>query len=425
MKLRASLASNWAFRHNIGDARMKNEPMSPRWAPGTKLIAGFTLVALVAFALGKFQAYLPPVIMTFLLVYLLYPVAKFFEARLRINWGLSIALVYLLLIAVIAGLATISGFELVSQVQSLIGFIQSSLEQLPEFVRDISERTIVIGPLVLELNALDLSSLSRQILDASSALLSSSGNLVGVVAGTALNTLLWGLFILIASLFILGESKGLADDIVRINAYDYTADLQRAKQELANIWNSFFRGQLTVIATAIVAYAFLLNILGVRFAFGLAFLIGAARFFPYVGAGISWVTLVLVTFFQASRPFGLTDISYVLLVFGLAFALDVLVDYFIYPRVMGNALRVHPAGVLFSAIIGYSLLGILGVILAAPMLATLQLMGRYVIRKLFDVDPWAGLDEQKTPSISLQEQFANWREKALQIRQKISKKIGK
>lgn len=404
---------------------MKSEPISPRWPPATKLIAGFTLVAIIAFALGKFQAYLPPVIMTFLLVYLLYPVAKFFEARLRINWGLSITLVYLLLVAAIVGLATISGFELVSQVQSLIGFIQSSLEQLPVFVRDISERTIVIGPLVFELNALDLSSLSRQILDASSTLLSSSGNLVGVVAGTALNTLLWGLFILIASLFILAESKGLADDIIRIDAYGYAADLQRAKQELANIWNSFFRGQLSVIGTAIVAYAILLNILGVRFAFGLAFLIGAARFFPYVGAGVSWVTLVLVTFFQASKPFGLSDLSYVALVFGLSFALDVLVDYFLYPRVMGNALRVHPAGVLFSAIIGYSLLGILGVILAAPMLATLQLMGRYVIRKLFDVDPWEGLDEQKTPTISLQQQFANWHEKALQIRQKISKKIGK
>lgn len=404
---------------------MKNEPISPRWAPGTKLIAGFTLVAIIAVALGKFQAYLPPVIMTFLLVYLLYPVAKFFETRLRINWALSIALVYLLLVAVIVGLATISGFELVSQVQSLIGFIQSSLEQLPGFVRDISERTILVGPLVFELNALDLNSLSRQILDASSALLSSSGNLVGAVAGTALNTLLWTLFILIASLFILAESKGLADDIVRINAYGYTEDLQRAKQELANIWNSFFRGQITVIVTAIIAYAILLNILGVRFAFGLAVLIGAARFFPYVGAGVSWVTLVLVTFFQASKPFGLTDLSYVALVFGLSFALDVLVDYFIYPRVMGNALRVHPAGVLFSAIIGYSLLGILGVILAAPMLATLQLAGRYVIRKLFDADPWEGLDEQKTPTISLQQQFANWHKKALQIRQKISKKIGK
>jgi predicted PurR-regulated permease PerM len=404
---------------------MSTEPQSPRWTPTTKLIAGFTLVAVIAFALAKFQAFLPPLIMTFLLVYLLYPAAKFFEGKLRISWGLAIAIIYLVLIAIIIGLATISGFELVSQVQSLIKFIETSLMELPEFMRDISDRTIEIGPLVFEMSALDLNSLSRQLLDAASALLSGSGNLVGTVAGTALSSLLWGLFVLIASMFILLESKGLPEGILRINAYDYTADMQRAKMELANIWNSFFRGQLTVIGAAIVAYAILLNILGVRFAFGLALLIGAARFFPYIGPGIGWITLVLVTFFQVNKPFGMADLPYVALVFGLAFAVDVCFDYFIYPRVMGNALKVHPAGVLFSAIIGYNLLGILGVVLAAPMLATLQLIGRYVVRKLFDVDPWEGLDEQKATAPTLREQLATLWSKALQIRQKIKQKIGK
>jgi predicted PurR-regulated permease PerM len=404
---------------------MSAKSESPHWTATTKLIAGFTLVAVIAFALAKFQAYLPPLIMTFLLVYLLYPVAKFFEGKLHLNWALAIALVYLILIALLVGLATISGVELVSQVQSLIRFIETSLAQLPEFVRDISESSIEIGPLVFDMSALDLNSLSRQLLDAASGLLSGSGNLVGAVAGTALNSLLWGLFILIASMFILLESRGLPEGILRINAYDYTADLQRAKMELANIWNSFFRGQLTIIAAAIVVYSILLNILGVRFAFGLAFLIGAARFFPYVGPGIGWITLVLVTFFQVNKPFGMADLPYVALVFALAFAVDVCFDYFIYPRVMGNALKVHPAGVLFSAIIGFNLLGILGVVLAAPMLATLQLMGRYVVRKLFDVDPWEGLDEQKSTAPSFRQQLAALWAKALQIRQKIERKIGK
>jgi predicted PurR-regulated permease PerM len=408
-----------------GEKIMTTETKSPRWTPTTKLIAGFTLVAIIAFALAKFQAFLPPIIITFLLVYLLYPVVNFFKDKLRMGWGLALVLVYLVLIALLVGLATISGFELVSQVQSLIKFIETSLMQLPEFMRDISERTIEIGPLVFEMSALDLNTVSRQLLDASSAIFSGTSGLVGTVAGTALSSLLWSLFILIASFFILFESRGQAEEIVRITAYGYTEDLQRMKKELANIWNSFFRGQITVIAGAILAFAILLNILDVRFAFGLALLIGSARFFPYVGAGIGWTTLILVTLFQTSKPFGLSDFSYVALVFALAFAVDVCFDYFIYPRVMGNALKVHPAGVLFSAIVAYTLLGILGVILAAPMLATLQLFGRYVVRKLFDADPWEGLDEQKSSAPSLRQILKTWWDKALEIRQKLIEKKTK
>ena len=40
------------------------------------------------------------------------------------------------------------------------------------------------------------------------------------------------------------------------------------------------------------------------------------------------------------------------------------------------------------AIVSANLLGILGVVIAAPFLATLQLFGQYVLRKMFDQDPW-------------------------------------
>ena len=55
---------------------------------------------------------------------------------------------------------------------------------------------------------------------------------------------------------------------------------------------------------------------------------------------------------------------------------------------MANTLKVHPAFVLIAAIIAANLIGILGVIVAAPLLATLQLVGRYTMRKLLDEDPW-------------------------------------
>jgi hypothetical protein len=52
---------------------------------------------------------------------------------------------------------------------------------------------------------------------------------------------------------------------------------------------------------------------------------------------------------------------------------------------------------LVAAIISASLLGILGVVIAAPMLATLQLFSQYTMRKMFDQNPWPP-QEPRPPS---------------------------
>jgi hypothetical protein len=50
---------------------------------------------------------------------------------------------------------------------------------------------------------------------------------------------------------------------------------------------------------------------------------------------------------------------------------------------------------MVAAIVFASLFGILGVLLAAPVMATLTLVLTYVVRKLFDIDPWQGFETRK------------------------------
>ncbi|MCG2785212.1 MAG: AI-2E family transporter [Anaerolineae bacterium] len=403
---------------------MTTEYKSPRWNSTTKLLAGFTLVAIVAFALAKFQGILPPLIMTFLMVYLLYPVANFLKKKLHIKWGLAVALVYISLILLFLALATISGFELVSQVQSLIKIVESSLTELPDLIEQISHNTIALGPLVFEMSALDLNSLSGQLIDGARTMLGRTGELLGTVAGTALNSLAWTAFVLLMSFFILAESGGLPGGILRVDAFEYTADLNRMKKELTNVWNAFLRGQIILVSTAIILYTVVLSILGVRYALGLALLTGAARFLPYVGPAIAWTVMALVAFFQAYKPFGLSDVAYTLIVLAVAWVIDSIFDNLVSPRIMADAIKVHPAEVLVAAIIALDLLGVLGVVIAAPMLATLQLLARYVIRKLFDIDPWDGLLDAPQPQ-PLREQISNWWNNLRTIWQKLREKIRK
>jgi predicted PurR-regulated permease PerM len=77
-----------------------------------------------------------------------------------------------------------------------------------------------------------------------------------------------------------------------------------------------------------------------------------------------------------------------ILVLGLAWLLDQIFDQYVQPRFMGRSLRIHPAAILIAAIIAFQWLGIIGLVLAAPVLATVTLFFRYALRKLFDLDPW-------------------------------------
>ena len=131
-----------------------------------------------------------------------------------------------------------------------------------------------------------------------------------------------------------------------------------------------------------------MTILGVHYSIAVALVAGFASFLPYIGPAINWIVLGLVTFFQGPNPFGFAPLVFTIVAIGVALLIDQSFDNLVAPRIMAQTLKVHPAFVLIAAIIAADLLGIFGIIIAAPLLATLQLFGRYTGRKLLDRDPW-------------------------------------
>ena len=68
--------------------------------------------------------------------------------------------------------------------------------------------------------------------------------------------------------------------------------------------------------------------------------------------------------------------------------MDQIMDNLVTPRIIAQALRVHPAAVLIAALIALRVLGLVGVVVAAPILATVALIWNYTMRKMLDLDPW-------------------------------------
>ena len=361
---------------------------SPRWSAATKLLVGLVIVGIVAFLVLRFTSLITPLLMVFIVAYLLHPVATLFSRALRISWQASINILYFGILLLVLGLLTLGGVGLVAQVQSLINQVETIITELPEYIQSLSGRVIQMGPFRLDLSELDLNAISRQLISFIQPVLGRTGNIVATVAGRAAEMFGWTFFVLIVSYFLMVESSGLQSDLIKVEVPGYNEDLRKLGSQLSVIWNSFLRGQIFIFTMSTIIYIFVLSVFGIRYAIGIAFLAGLAKFLPYIGPAITWVVMALVTYFQRPTPFGMEPLTYMLMVVITTTIIDWIIDNLIVPRIMARSLKVHPAAVLVTALVAANLMGVLGVVIAAPFLASVLLLGRYTMRKMLDLNPW-------------------------------------
>jgi predicted PurR-regulated permease PerM len=223
------------------------------------------------------------------------------------------------------------------------------------------------------------------------------GNFVGAVAGGAVSFIGWLVFILLVSYFMLAETGGIQGRLLHFEIPNYEQDMRRLGRELSRIWNAFLRGQSIIVIITVLLYLIILAALGVRFPIWLALLAGFAKFLPWVGPFIAWTTYGLVSYFQVPTPYGLEPLTFAIIVVAVALVVDNVFDNLVTPRIFAQTLKVHPAGVLITALVAVDLLGVVGVILAAPVLATLKLIFEYVLNKMFNRDPWENFNKKQSP----------------------------
>lgn len=376
----------------------KSTTASPKWNSTTKLIVGLTFAAIMATMVIYFRSIIGPLLLAFMLAYLLHPLADRLSSIRGLSWRLSVNIIYLVLIIVLAGLTTLTGLAVVQETQSLVTIVQDFLAELPTLLEEMATTTYSIGPFTIDLSGyLNLETIGDQLITNLQGLVGRAGALVGSLASGAAGTVGWAIFTLIVSYFILADAGKVPDAIQFIDLPGYADDIRRIGREMTRIWNAFLRGQITIVIIVIITYSILLAVMGVRYSIAIAILAGLARFIPYLGPVIVYVVMGLVTLFQPDNYFGLDPLQYTLLVIAVSIVVDQVFDNLVSPRILGQSLGVHPAAVLVVAIIAANLIGLVGLVMAAPVLATVQLVGRYTLRKMFDQDPWPEPESAEQP----------------------------
>jgi predicted PurR-regulated permease PerM len=238
---------------------------------------------------------------------------------------------------------------------------------------------------------------------AAEALFSSARNLSGPAFsffGGAFNTLINVTFLLMMTFYLLKDGGRFLDGIVSLVPAEYQQDGQLLLKQLTNVWDAYVRGQLILcLVMGIVVYLAAL-VLGVPNAPILGLLAGVLEFIPTLGPFIALIPAAFLALVSESSTFaGLSGFPFMLLVIVVWTGLQNLESIFLVPRIMGDSLDLHPFVVIIGVLVGAALVGPLGVILAAPSVASARVIIQYIYRKLSGQPPFAdGADVHKPPA---------------------------
>lgn len=370
---------------------MSTEPHSPTWSLTTKVfVAAFTFV-IIGLAIWRFQAIIGPLIIAGMIAYFLNPIIVWLDQHTPLSRGTAIGIVYPVFALIVLGVLIAAGVSLYTQSVGLIVTVNEIIWAAPEQLNTLLSQPLEIGSMTLDPSRLNLDpvQVSQQMLSAIQPVMSRSAQFIGLAASTTVTWIGWAIVIFVLSIYFaidLPRFGGLISHA--IYQPGYRRDVERMMHEFGFIWNGYLRGQSTLALIMAIVFTTILWILGVRFSLALGILAGVLDFIPYLGPTIIITLSTLVAVFQGDNWLGLNQLWYGFLVLSSGIIIQQIEGNWLNPRILGRALNLNPLLIIVGAIMGSSLAGILGMILAAPVLATIKLLGTYGWRKMFDLEPF-------------------------------------
>lgn len=364
---------------------------SPRWRTSTKRLVLTTLLVLALLGIYTVRSLLIPIIMAMVLAYVVLPIVDFLHQRTRLNRAMAVALVYLVIVAILIAIPVTTIPQLINQGNNLVNNIPGYIEDVGEFLN----KPLIIGDYSIPLNELPLEQIYDVISQNIIAIIQTIGrqgfNIFGSVASRTVSTVLWIIIVLVLSLYMVKDYRELWASFVTLTPNTYQADLQHLGREISDTWNDFLRGQLIlgiVVGTIVTIIAL---IIGLPNALVLGLLAGILEFIPNIGPTIAAVPAILLALFQSEGSWLgslVGPVWFAIIVLGLYFLIQQLENNFLVPRIIGRSLNLHPLVVFIGALAGASMAGVLGILLAAPILASGRIIIRYIYNKLLDLPPF-------------------------------------
>jgi predicted PurR-regulated permease PerM len=278
--------------------------------------------------------------------------------------GVAVTLVYL-------GLVLVPILIFAALIPPVVQEGNNLADSLPEYARDLS--SFVQGNDRLRSLEQDYD-ITGKLEEEAGKLPGRLGDAAGVLSSIGLgivNSLFAGITILVLSAFLIGSGRRWLDLFAERYPPERAEWMKRLFGRIGNAVGNYVAGALLQATIAGVLAWLVLTILGVPYALPLAVIVFLLDLVPLVGATLGAIVVGLVTLFN-DFP---TD-TIVWVIFSIIY--QQVENTVIQPRIQARAVAVHPFVVLVSVLLGSTLFGVLGALLAIPVAAAIQIAIREV-----------------------------------------------
>ena len=363
---------------------MNKTTNSPPWSTTVKIVVVIFGVVVVGAIVLRFQDVISPLVVACLIAYVLTPVVNFVNVRTRIPRGIVTAAIYLLFFGLIALALSLLTPLLVRQAFSF----QLDFQRIGASIGAFLARPLQIGDLTF-----DLAPLYDELLAALTDLVQPLATQTVVLLAGVVSTVIEVIFIGLISFYLTKDGPTMGRWLAQWVPPRLRHDFERLREELGTLWRAFFRGQLLLALTMGLTVGVLMAIVGMKNALILGLLAFLLEFLPSVGHGIWLVIAIPLALFQGSVWIPLPNFWVAVLVLGIHLVLQQVDLNYLIPRIVGRHVQLHPMVVIIGIIGGGLLAGVLGMLLAAPTIASAAVLARYVYCKLLDLPPWPDFGE--------------------------------
>lgn len=207
----------------------------------------------------------------------------------------------------------------------------------------------------------------------------------------------------VLAFFFLRDWDALVARAALLVPRDHLSTVSRLAQESSDVLGAFLRGQFLVMIILGVMYGAGLWAVGLDLGILIGIIAGLLTFVPYLGPAsgiILGVLAALVQYGDWQHPAG------VLIVFGIG---QIIESYWLTPKLVGDRIGLHPVAVIFAVLAGGQLFGFLGMLLALPVAAVVNVLLRYAQERYTHSRLYAGdqpaivLDTHRAVSVSERE----------------------
>ncbi|MGC9269016.1 AI-2E family transporter [Acidiphilium sp.] len=336
-----------------------------RWQ---RIMAIGAAIVLVILFLRLFSSILLPFVAAAGIAYFLDPAVSALS-RLRIPRSLGTAIMLLALIAGVA-LCVLLLYPLITAQISLLS------QQLPDMIAGLqSFATHEISNIQKRFGQGFVSTkLQSLVSNEAGTIMGFAGSAARRVVGTGfvlINILTLLIITPIVAFYFLRDWPFV---IARIDSWlprSQESVIRNLSLEISRILNAWLRGQAICCLFLAVFYATSLSIAGLNLGLVIGLTAGLLSFIPYVGTIVGAISSIVLALGQFSR------IDHVIIIAVIFVAGQLLNDYVVAPRFLGDRLGLSAVWVIFALFAGAETFGFLGVMLAVPVTATLGVLARF------------------------------------------------